>query len=70
MPSCIDCKTKLDGVVSNSKAPNEYRIRLYICPRCTKEKGRTVIFAVTRKIVPEDAVWELINADIFETSKK
>lgn len=70
MPSCLDCKSKLEPVVSNSRSPNEYRIRLYSCKKCSVEKGRHVIIAVTRKIVPEDNIWELINQDIFEGSKK
>jgi hypothetical protein len=70
MPFCIDCKNKLDAVVSNTRSPNEYRIRLYICKKCSMKKQNATIISVTRKLVPESKIWEIINVDIFQTPRK
>ena len=69
MPYCPECKSVLDYVVSNNKAPNDYRIRLYNCKKCTRKKNKNTIIAITKKLVPESQTWEIINADIFENPK-
>jgi len=69
MPYCPECKSVLQYVVSNSKAPNEYRIRLYNCKSCTKKKGKNTMIAITKKLVSDDQTWNVISADIFENPK-
>lgn len=69
MPYCPTCKFKLDYVVSNKKAPNEYRISTYICKKCSKDNSNTTIVTMTRKKVPDDKLWDVISVDIFETTK-
>lgn len=69
MPYCTTCKFKLDYVVSNKKAPNDYRISVYTCKKCSKDNNNTTIITITRKKVPEQKLWDIINTDIFETVK-
>lgn len=64
---CPDCGTKLDPIISNSKAPNNHRIRLYSCEKCSLKKNAHVVVSVTKKIVPEKKLWEIIQVDIFQT---
>ena len=58
---------KLDYVVSNLKAPNEYRIRFYACDKCTRSKGHTVTIVITSRKIPVKKYWEVINTYIFES---
>lgn len=69
MPFCVTCKSKLDPVVSNTKSPNEYRIRIYICKSCSQKEGIAVIQTITTKSVTEKNIWKTINVDIFKTQK-
>lgn len=69
MPYCPDCKSLLKYMVSNNKAPNNYRIRVYRCDSCNKKSETNKLVAITKKIVPESETWEIINADIFENPK-
>jgi hypothetical protein len=56
-------------MVSNNKAPNDYRIRLYNCKKCTNKKGKYTMIAITKKLVSDDQTWNVITADIFENPK-
>ena len=69
MPYCPECKSLLDYMVSNNKAPNDYRIRIYNCKKCTSKKDKNTMIAITKKLVSDDQTWNIINADIFENPK-
>jgi len=69
MPYCPECKSVLDYIVSNKKAPNDYRIRIYNCKKCTTKKGKNTMIAITKKLVSDDQTWNVINADVFENPK-
>ena len=69
MPYCPECKSVLNYVVSNSKAPNDYRIRLYVCKRCTTKKGKNTLIAITKRLVSDVQTWNIISVDIFENPK-
>jgi hypothetical protein len=56
-------------MISNNKAPNNYRIRLYHCKKCTTKKGKYTIIAITKKTIPDLQTWKIICADIFENPK-
>lgn len=59
----------MDYVVSNKKAPNNYRITTYICKKCSKDNNNTTMIIITRKKTGEKKLWDVITADIFETVK-
>jgi hypothetical protein len=69
MPYCPECKSVLDYIVSNKKAPNDYRIRMYHCKKCTTKKGKYTMVAITKKLVSDVQTWNVISADIFENPK-
>ena len=64
---CPDCNHEMDYIISNVKAPNDYRIRMYNCIFCTKKNDRTKTIAIIRREVPESKYWELVRVYIFET---
>jgi len=66
---CPDCGSIITNkpLLSNTKVPNEYRLSLNRCIKCSDKKNREVVIAVTRrKIKDTDAKWEDIRAVIFE----
>lgn len=61
---CHDCKSRLtyDRFLSNVNLPNEYRVLVYWCMNCAQSSGRSKLFMVIRKKVPDavDAIKEII----------
>ncbi|MBT4327585.1 MAG: hypothetical protein HOD60_11905 [Candidatus Nitrosopelagicus sp.] len=69
MPYCPECKSVLDYIISNNKAPNDYRIRIYSCKKCTNRKGKNTLIAITKRLVSDVQTWNIISVDIFENPK-
>ena len=44
-PCCGDCGTKLSHVVSSTKSPEGYQLRVYDCPKCD-----VTIFRIHQKV--------------------
>ncbi|MCV0372655.1 MAG: hypothetical protein K5793_03780 [Nitrosarchaeum sp.] len=66
---CPDCGSIIthSKILSNTKPPNEYRLSLNRCEKCSEKKNKDVIIAVLRRNVKDtDSKWEEIRQVIFE----
>ena len=63
---CVDCSVSLMYYpnLSNPKAPNEHRILVYGCPRCTANFEKPKMFSVKRSQV--DDPLETVQIEITE----
>lgn len=66
---CPDCKARLVYYpnLSNSKAPNEYRLLVYACPNCSETMEKPKFIAIKRNKSEEP--FETIRVTIIEETK-
>lgn len=70
---CRDCHNKLTYVISNIKAPNNYRINFYTCKTCTEKDGvpkNVVIMRTDIKAKNERTFNKLVIEFILAHTKK